>query len=226
MKASQTETLRSFRRVRQFIAENTPANAPASFGRQLTELDDVLAQLDRIGLDQEAGGRTTNAETRHQRELRITLLKQHLQPISRVAREVFGATGVDRALRMPRSRKNEAILAAARAMAEAAEKEQERFVEHGLSADFIAQLRVAATALGGAMSARVGSQHRKVQATAAVHLQMKRGKRAVRLLDAVIVPSLRANADKLAAWQSARRVKAAPVAGQTDGALELVPKVA
>ena len=64
MRTSQTETLHSFRRVRQFVAENTPTNAPASFGRQLTELDDVLAQLDRIGLDQEAGGRTTNRALR------------------------------------------------------------------------------------------------------------------------------------------------------------------
>ena len=214
MRSDQTQVLRSFRRVRQFIAGHTPPNAPTSFGRQLAELDDVLAKLDQIGVDQEAGTRTTRAETRHQKQLRTTLWQSHMTPVSRVARELFGATGGDKALKMPlKSASNEAVVNSARAMAEAAEKEKDRFEEHGLPADFALQLRTAADALTNALATRVETTRRKVKATAAADEQVKRGKRAVRLLDAIITPALKDDADELAAWRNARKVNAVPVPG-------------
>lgn len=215
MRSDQTQVLRSFRRVRQFIAGHTPANAPASFGRQLAELDDVLARLDKAGLDQEAGARSTRAETRRQEQLRATLWKSRMLPVSRVARELFAATGVNAALKMPRkSIKNEDLINSARAMAEAAEKEKGRLAEHGLPADCALRLRAAADALAVALAVRVETARRKVKATAAADEQIKRGKRAVRVLDAVITLALEGNAEELAAWTNARKVWARPVASE------------
>jgi hypothetical protein len=58
-----------------------------------------------------------------------------MQPISRVACEVFGASGMDQALRMPATTTaNQTVLAAAGAMAEAAHKEKEVFVKRGRKA--------------------------------------------------------------------------------------------
>ena len=61
-----------------------------------------------------------------------------MAPIARIARDVFSVPGMDKDLRMPKkSADNEAVITAAGAMAEAAQKEGAVFVEHGLPADFV-----------------------------------------------------------------------------------------
>jgi hypothetical protein len=154
-----------------------------------------------------------------QRKLRRTLYADHMQPIARVAREVFGASGMDRAFRLPPSKAvNQTLLAAAGAMAEAAPKEKDVFVKHGLPQDFVEQLRACAAALETARNAKVESQRRRVTATAALHDQVKRGQKAVRLLNAILQPRLAKDPERLAAWRSAKRVRPTTVVNAADGA--------
>src|SRR5688572_21206588 len=90
-------------------------------------------------------------------------------------------------------------------MAEAAEKEREVFVKHGLSPDFIEKLKAGAAALDLARNAKTDSGRRRVTATAAVTEQLKRGRKAVRLLNAILQPRLAKDPELLAAWRSAKR---------------------
>ena len=199
--------LSSFQRVQEFLAQLPTSSDAPTLGAQANELAEVIARLSSTSVEQEAGGRFARVHTEAQRRLRQTLYVDHMQPISRVAREVFGASGMDRAFRMPRhTTVNQKVLAAAGAMAAAARKEREVFVKHGLPQDFIEQLEACGSALETARNARVESGRRRVTATADVVEQVKHGRKAVRLLNAILQPRLAKDPELLAAWRSAKRV--------------------
>ena len=215
-------TLSSFQRVQEFLAQQPSTNVPAELGAQKLELENAIAQLLSEAVDQDASGRFVRAHTEHQRKLRDTLYVEHMQPISRVAREVFGVTGMDRAFLMPRGRTNQPLIAAAGAMALAAERQKDVLLQHGLAPDFIEKLTSAASALDAARNAKVESNRRSLTATATVKAQLKRGRKAVRLLDAIIKPRLAGNPQLLAAWQSATRVRPTSAATASDASVVVV----
>ena len=227
MNRTERSTLSSFLRVQEFLAQNPVAEAPATLGTQASALNDVIARLSNDTVDQEAGGRFTRVHTESQRTLRAQLYTDHMQPIARVAREVFGASGMDRAFRLPKlTTVNQTLLAAAGAMAEAAGKARDVFVQHGLSQDFIEQLRASATALETARTAKTESARRRVTATAAVKDQVKQGRKAVRLLDAILKPRLAKDPELLAAWSSAKRVRPTTVASDSAASPPSIVKAA
>lgn len=207
------------RRVQEFLTAHPFADAPVDLGKQRVELDEVVGQLSQDAVEQEAGHRLTAAGNKNQRELRRDLWDNHMLPISRVGRDVFGIAGMDRALKLPKkSVTNEVVLAAAGAMAEAASKQEAALIEHGLSKDFVAELRAASAALATALGNRDGTMRRRVTATAGMSDQVKRGRRALRLLNAILAPKLATDPELLAAWNNVRRVKpsaAAPKAPAT-----------
>jgi hypothetical protein len=212
-------TLSSFQRVQEFLTQHPLSDAADALGAQAKELDDVIARLSSDSVDQEAGSRFHRVHTASQRTLREELYTIHMLPISRVAREVFGLSGMDRAFRMPRSTKvNQTLLAAAGAMAEAAEKQKEVFTKHGVSPDFIERLKSAAAVLEQVGNAKTESGRRRITATAAVKEQLKRGRKAVRLLNAILQPRLARDPELLAAWRSAKHVRPTPpIAGADAG---------
>lgn len=220
MRRKDRSTFDSFQRVKEFLTQHPLADEPASLGAQAAELDDVIQRLSDDAVKQETGSRYAQVHIERERALRASLYADHLQPISRIARDVFGVSGMDRAFRVPRNvRVNQPLIAAARAMAESAEKEKDVFLRHGLPQDFIEQLRAAASALDETRTAKTESARHRVTATASVQDQIKRGRKAVRLLDAVLVLRLRNEPELLAAWRIARKVRptAAPVVA-VDGA--------
>jgi len=226
MNVEQLNTYRSFRRVQEYLANQPIADLPAAVGTQLGVLDGVVSQLSKETLDQEAGHRLTKAESAKQRGLRAELWRQHMMPVSRVAREVFGVTGMDKALHMPKhTLANEAVVTAANAMAEAAETQQAVFVEHGLAPDFAAKLREAASTLDQSLGARDTTRRRRVTATAAVKDVLKRGQRAVRLLNAILAPKLASNPDLLAAWNNVRKLRPVPALSAANALSTAVPVV-
>ena len=211
-------TLSSFQRVQEFLAQHPFSEESAALGAQLSELNDVIAQLVTESVSQESSSRFVRAHVESQRKLRARLYTEHMTPISRVAREVFGATGMDRAFLMPRrATVNQVLLAAAGFMAEAAAKWKDVFLQHGLPQDFIEQLTSATSALEEARNARTESARQRVTATASLNDLLKRGRRAVRMLDAILRPRLVKDPELLAAWQSAKRVPpASPPKPATD----------
>jgi hypothetical protein len=227
MNSESRNAYRCFRRVQEYLAANPLADAPVSLGRQLEELNAVVGQLTAAAADQEAGARLTRAETQRQRELREQLWSRHMLVISRIAREVLGLQGMDKALRLPKKLcAHETVLAAADAMAEASSKQQESFIQHGLPADFVQQLRAATAALRASLGMRDGTRRRKMTATAGLGVQLKRGKRAVRMLNAILAPYLAADPERLAAWNSVRRVQITPGGPATVADTEPLPKSA
>ena len=208
MNAVQSSALQSYRRVREFLNAHQPADMPAGFAAPVAELDAVLTELSRSAQQQNTSIRAGLSEARRQRALRDDLWDKHMFPLSRLAREIFGVPGVDAALRLPkRSADNDRVLEAAAGMANAAEKELATFVRHGMPENFVTALRAAASALEQALTARVESGRERVKATTGVKEQVKRGRRAVRMIHALIAPRLAASPELLAAWKDAKRWK-------------------
>lgn len=208
MRREVRNAITAFERVQQFITQHPLADAPDSLGAQADELETVVNALTVAAVDQDAGVRLRRAHVESQKALCEQLYVKHIRPISLVAREVFGITGMDRAFRMPVGKRvSQVVLTAAEAMAQAAEKSKDVFVQHALPPDFIEQLRGAATALEEARNSKTDSIRRQVSATASAQDLVKRGRKAVRLLDAILVPRYSADPDLLAAWRSAKKVR-------------------
>ncbi len=225
MRRNDRSTLDTLQRVKEFLTQNPLAAEPESLGAQAAELDDVIQRLSNEVVGQDAGIRFTRVHVERERNLAESLSADHMLPVSRVARDVFGRSGMDRAFRMPRTTVIVPLVAAAKAMANAAEQGKEVFVRHGLPKEFIEQLKSAASALEETRTAKTKSARDRTTATASVKDQVKRGRKAVRLLDAVLLPRLRKDPQLLAAWKSAKRVRptALPVtaAAGTDAALKV-----
>ena len=216
-------TLATFQSVQEFLTQHPLADAPALLGAQAQELAAVIDGLTASAVDQESGRRFQRVHVQSQRTLREELYMKHMRPISLIAREVFGVTGMDRAFRLPNTRKvSQTVLNAARAMAEAAANNREVFLQHGLPADFVDQLRGAIDTLAQSRTAKATSLRRQVTATASTDGLAKRGRKAVRLLDAILVPRFANEPEVLAAWRIAKKVRpaTAPVStSESDFAL-------
>jgi len=206
MNKNQRAALRRFRRVQEFLSTNPVAGAAGELGKQARVLAEVIQKISQDGEEMDASARLSRAETTRQRALRTTLRDRHMQPISRIARLVYGIPGMDRAFYMPRNRAdNDALLAAARGMAQAAAKHPDVFVEHGLPTTFIDDLRGATSELADALGARVENQRRRTVAVQSLTQQVKRGVTAVLMLDAVVTPRLTDDPELLASWQTVKR---------------------
>lgn len=227
MLRSGRSSLDSFQRVKEFISQHPFAGSPQSLGEQALELDDVILQVSSGMVDQESGARYTGVHAEYEAKLRQVLYADHMQPIAQIARDVLGASSMDKAFRLPHgSRVNRLLLTAARAMAETAEREKDVFLRHGRPQDFIEQLRSAADVLEEARLAKTENARRRVTATKSVRDQLKRGRKAVRLLSAVLMPTLRKQPELLAAWKSARRVRPTTLPVVVPAAADAALKVA
>lgn len=215
MNRKQSAALRSFRRVREFLAAHAPADAPASFAKKVAELDEVMGAMAQEANEQNTGTRLTAGETRRQRALRDALWEDHMAPIAAVARSIYGVPGVKEELQLPgKSADNDRILAAAEGMANTVERAKAVFVDHGLNENFVDQLRAATAALRQVLVARDESNRRRTRATEAVRQHVRRGARAVQVLHGILLPMLRRNPDLKAAWERAK-ARVEPSGGAT-----------
>ncbi len=206
MDKKQRSAQRQFRRVRDFLAANPVVGTAGELGKQSQVLDEVIEQLAHSGEEQDANVRQSLLETRRQKALRDTLREKHMAPISRIARNVYGVPGMENALFMPKLRADsEALVDAARGMAQAAARDPRIFTDHGLAASFLDNLRSATDAIANAIPNRVDHRRRKTIATKTVAELVKRGRNAVRLLDAIVAPRLAGDPELLASWNTLKR---------------------
>ena len=174
---------------------------------KLQVLNEVVQEMSGLGETQDVSERVTRAETARQRALRDRLWNRHMVPISRIARRVFGIPGMDVKFKLPvrRGADNEAILDAARGMAQAAEQHAAAFQQEGLPTEFVTQFRAAIDELAGALTAKVEGQRRRKTSRESLQKLVRRGVAAIDVLDAIVKPRLESQPDLLAAWNSVKR---------------------
>ena len=213
MIAQQKQMLEAFVRVRAFL-EAHPVAGPLSYTGARETLEEVVRRLRTYAGAQITGRALSRAELRRQKQLIQQLRDRHMRPIVTIARaqiEPESDVRMPAAIRMPQVGIGATrVIQACDGMIEAARAFEAAFVANGLPADFLAQFTRARNELDGALGGRATLIGRHVGARTGLQVQMRRGRRAVDRIDAVVRASFDGDAVTLAKWRSAKRVHQRP----------------
>lgn len=210
MHAAQKRYLSMFRRVRELLSTE-PAN-PAIVA-PLTELDGITVRMSEHGITQDSLQRRTRSLTVHIGDAARSIRRDLMRPAMLAARTVYpvignGAVALRAVMRMPRSPSDyEALVVAAHAFANAVDEHAQAFAAAGLPKEHAARIRAAAEDLVKRIDTRSKEEQRRIAATRGLGAESQRGVAIVRLLDALVEPSLRTDPARLAEWRKATRIR-------------------
>lgn len=212
MQSREKRSIEAFQRVKAFLEVNA-VPATGGFAEARATLDDVVARLTELAAAQVFGGRLTRAERVRVAQAVRRLRNHHMKPIATLARgQIEASPNIAQALAMPRAGLGVVnLLAAAEAMKDAAELYQETFIGAGRPQDFLEQLDQAMRAIEEAADGQARTLVTRIGARAGIAQQLRRGRRAVEILDPLVKIHFEGNDAALAQWRSARRVHAVPV---------------
>jgi hypothetical protein len=142
MRDQQNAVLDALQRVQRFLDENAALLTGVDFTTARKRLDEVVTTFSAHALDQDVGDRGAKGETAKQRQLRLKLRRQRMEPIAVIARRNLRSVPEFRSLQMPkRTVRGQAFNASARGMADAATIHKDTLVAHGLPSTFLDDLR-------------------------------------------------------------------------------------
>jgi hypothetical protein len=210
----QKQVIEAYQRVQDFLAAH-PVPPPWSYGLPKALLDDVVERLSDHSTDQVAGRRLSRAETQRQKALRKTLRELHLRPISKIAKvSLAEAPGIQKALVMPAPQLSTTkLISEAKGMRDAVAGYTPVFVRNGRPEDFVEALDAAIEELRQSQLGRARNVGKGVGAKAGLTDEIRRGRQAVEMVDAIVTTAFASNGDVLARWRIARRVQGLPGGG-------------
>ena len=206
MKAKQSVLLETARNVQAFLDANTAVIGPTiTTARQ--NLDDAVNQLAAMAVTQQSSKTASKGATSLQAKLRVSLRNNFMKPVATVAKLFAADVPEINALTVPKKQlSSAALVAAAYAMADAAQKYNDTFTKNGLPDDFIAQLRTAADAVTTAITGRQTHVASTAGATSGLSQQESRVRSLLKLINALVVPKLGTNTVLLGQWKVARAI--------------------
>ncbi|MDB4892336.1 MAG: hypothetical protein JWL61_4191 [Gemmatimonadetes bacterium] len=208
MQTNQGNMLQSLRTVQAFLEENAAELTDVVNTGARQRLDDAIAELSVHVSDQTGSALASQGATLKQYTLRRALLRDHMAPISRIARSDLPQTPEIEPFKMPRGRPTtEKLCAAAFGMAKAATPFAGVFIAAGLPTDFVARLEAAASALVDSVSDRAQSRGKRSGATKGLKSQLAGGRKIVHILDAFVKSALKDDPALLANWYAVKRVR-------------------
>lgn len=177
-------------------------------GRLFADLNVVRAELDAESVKQASGKSSAEQGTTSRGEAREDV-REDIEAITRTARSMSeDIPGVEDKFRMPPANiSDQALIAAARAIARDAVEYKASFIEYGLHPEFLEDLESDISVFEGAINRQETARRQRVMATAAIDDIIERGMKIVRRLDAIVRNKFRDDAAKLAAWTRARHVE-------------------
>ena len=236
MNAKQQNTLGTFQQCQAWLAErpdvtgivpsaatgvttggsSIPAQSTAPAATTLTPIGEQVALLNAAvnqataeaaafdGLSRTVLGLGSEAIT-----LRRELISNQMVHVATIARTAIpDVVRMTEAFRVPKvSRKNGTLLAAAESMAKAGEEYKSQLVASGLSADFLEELRSAASALRDVIQTRGTTVADRVGATTAFHEAMVRGRKAVDTITVLIKRQFKGDRATVDSWMQLRRIR-------------------
>lgn len=227
MRTDQGSMFNSLGNAKTFLDEHADTLGNVISTRVYRDLDECIAELSGHASTQNGQSRAAKSAIAQRVALEKALVRDHMAPLSRIARLELGTVPALVSFGLPQGRMTPARLAAfAKGMAEAAESHAEVFINAGLPHDFIQKLRDAADAMLAALNAKKQSRGKVRSATSALSTKLSRARKVVNVLDAMVTSSLTGNPDLLAGWKLVKRVqrvgKPSPVIGTaSDPAAEV-----
>jgi hypothetical protein len=206
MRARQSVLLDTARHVQAFLDDHAALIGP-NIASSRRNLDDAVSQLTAMSITQTGGTIASRGATARQRSLRTSLRNNNMKPIAAVAKLMLPDVPEFGALLMPvKQLKATQLVAAAHAMADAAQLHEAVFTSTGLPDDFVAQLRTAADAVTTSLDARQKTVAASTSATSGLHAQETRVRNLFQLINALIVPKLGTDVTLLAQWKATKAI--------------------
>ncbi len=116
-------------------------------------------------------------------------------------------TGLEKKFRLPRTGGKSAMIAAAYVFADEAAEYEQQFLEYGMDAGFIADLRTKADAAKESVSTAETSTGERIGATDNLEEEISKANKIVETIDPIVRRLYRTNSTKLAAWDYASHVE-------------------
>ena len=208
MQITQASVLRSLRAIQAFLDGNAASLGAIAQSGTRKRLDEIIAELSGHVSEQGRSVLASQGATRKQRELRETLLRDHMAPVARIAVADLPKTAELEPFRMPDGRpKAERLVQLAHAMADQAASHENVFVTAGLPVDFAAQLHGAADNLLASVNDRIESRGKHGGATDGLKTKITAARKVVRVLDSFVKSALKKDAALLGTWKRIKRVE-------------------
>jgi hypothetical protein len=170
--------------VQAFLDQNADPLAGVVKTGARQQLADAIAVLSGHASDQTGSNLAAQGATLKQRALREALLRDHMAPISRVARADLPVTVELEPFKMPQGKPTvERLAAAATGMAKASTPFASVFDSAGLPLDFVAQLKAATDAMLASGTDRMQRRGLRTGATQGLRQKLSTGRRIVHVLD-------------------------------------------
>lgn len=199
------------RRVQGFLDAQAAAIGTAVPTTLRVQLDDAVTQGAAFQLEQGASGAAAKGETSRQQLIRDDLFAKFLHPVEGVAKKKLkGAATVTELSSLVISsafKHGNKLLAKATELADAAAKYEKIFVDNGLPADFIAQLRAGIAEVTASEATRGRQLSRRTAATTGIATSDKAIRATVDSMNRVLRPALKPNPALLADWMASKRIR-------------------
>jgi hypothetical protein len=207
MKQKEQRQLDSMQRARDFVNEHAGELPFLAASDSKQQLDEAIAQVEMLGTAQGTADLEMDGLLARRRAIAADLRARHMLSITLLARARLRVAPELAALTVPTDKLSASqLVAAARAMATAAAPQLDALIRDGFPGDVIVQLEATADAMQEAMEERANRQVERMAATRGIQEQIRRGREAVRMLDAVVCQLLRDEPMGRASWHSAQRV--------------------
>lgn len=211
---SRTSTVQNtLENVQLFMDKNAAVLGNLNTSASRKSLDDLEATLSSHAASQVGAASGTKAAIAKQRVLRNTLLVKSLRPISAIAEAQLNQSPDFIALKLPRAtRTTQQILAVADSMGTAAVPHADTFIQAGMPATFLADLKTAAAALKAGAALRGHTAKSQIGATSGLRAATRQAGKIIKALDALIEPALANNPALLSQWKATKRFTGRPTA--------------
>ena len=224
MQQKQQRQFDAFRNVQQYLDANKNVVGALANSAGRIQLDTSVTTITTLINEQGVGSLGMTAQIGLQGSLTTDLKMKHMDPIATFARGKLRGAADYAALAGSFAKLQKApLIHAARAMATAAVPYVSTLVASGFPADIIDQLGTAATALETTIANRTQAKSDRVVATKGIMNELRAGREAVTMLDAVIKRQFAADTAFIAGWKLAKRVSAKLGGVRTAAAPAIVP---
>jgi hypothetical protein len=190
-------------RIRDFATVHRDRIPETSDGRQaFAAVAQAVAEIEARATDKLVNMSQWQRERGHRR----AIILERLRIIARTSRGVRTSSGVSLNLRMPRRRSDLALVTAARGFLRETRAYTDQFVQLGLPAACLTELRDAADGVAEALAGQRAGRPRVVAAQVGITAAIARGTDAARTLDIVVTNALGNDPVAFASWRRDRRV--------------------
>jgi hypothetical protein len=227
MQATDVRALDAGRRVQVFLDTQAAALGKAVAPSLRAKLDDSVTQLAGFQNEQGTADGAARGATANQAALRDDLFQKFMVPIARAAKIALkNAPELPKLVVSALARRKADFVSTANQFAEAATKDAQVFVDHGMPTDFLTQLQAEIALVTASADAQGRAIARRIAATAGCTAQAKAVKGNIGLLDGVIKPALKGNTALLADWQASKRIRQPAVTPLPTGTTVVAPTTA